>query len=76
MATSASKSALRDALEEALSAELKRVTNGTDPDTSKKYTLTDKSKVWDRVLKLEAIKAKLNEGQWGAGFSESGGDED
>ncbi len=64
------KSELRDALEKALTAELKNVTNGTNPETNEKYTLTDKAKVWDRVLKFEAIKAKMNEGDWGAGFSE------
>ena len=70
MAKNAGKSVLRDALEDALTKELKRVSGGRDPDTDKPFTLTDKAKVWDRVLKLEGIKAKLNEGEWGKGFAD------
>jgi hypothetical protein len=41
---------------------------GDDPE--KMPSLTDKMKVIDRVLKWEAVKGKLNDGDWGAGFSE------
>ena len=67
----AGESNLRDQLEKQLTAELKLVSKGIDPETDKPYTLTAKAKVWDRVLKLEAIKAKLNEGNWGSGFTSS-----
>ena len=64
----ANENKLREELEKQLTRELKLVSSGTNPETEKPYTLTDKSKVWDRVLKLEAIKVKLNEGNWGTGF--------
>ena len=72
MADTPRKSTLRDALEADLTDELKKLKKD-NPETQKPYTLTDKSKVWDRILKLEAIKAKLNEGEWGKGF---GGDDE
>ena len=59
---------LRD-LETALAAELKKL-KGTNPETEKPYSLTEKSKVWDRILKLEAIKAKLPDAQYGTGFTD------
>ena len=63
-------SALKNELEKALTKALKDVSGGSvNPETQKPYTLTDKAKVWDRVLKLEAIKVKMNEGQWAEGFS-------
>ena len=31
-------------------------------------TITDKMKVIDRSLKLEALKAKLSDDEWGSGF--------
>jgi len=37
-----------------------------------KATLTDKCKVVDRALKLEAIKAKLDDPGFGTGFSSDG----
>jgi len=37
-------------------------------------SLTDKTKVLDRALKLEALKAKFSDDEWGAGFF--GGDDD
>jgi len=60
---------LIDELEVALRDELTKIKTGIDPDTDQPYTLTAKSKVWDRILKLEAIKAKMNSGDWGEGFS-------
>lgn len=62
------KSKLIEDLEKALAEELKKIGSGVDPETQKPYSLTAKSKVWDRVLKLEAIKAKLDLGDWGSGF--------
>lgn len=66
----ANESKLRDELEKQLTKELKHVSSQDDPETQKPYTITAKSKVWDRVLKLEAIKAKLDGEGWGAGFSQ------
>jgi hypothetical protein len=31
-------------------------------------TLTDKMKIIDRSLKLEALKLKMNDDAWGSGF--------
>jgi hypothetical protein len=31
-------------------------------------TLTDKTKILDRALKLEALKAKMSDDEWGSGF--------
>lgn len=70
MATAPGRSALMEALEDALTKELKLVTKGQDPETHKPFTLTDKSKVWDRVLKLEAIKAKIVNPEFGTGFDD------
>jgi hypothetical protein len=50
-------------LEEAISKMLKEVM--TDPMAS----ITDKTKVIDRALKLEAIKLKMSDDEWGAGFN-------
>jgi len=66
----ASESKLRDELEKQLTKELKSVSVGDDPETGKPYTITAKSKVWDRILKLEAVKAKLNDGEWGSSFTD------
>ena len=49
-------------LEDAISQLLKTVMN--DPMAS----LTDKTKVLDRSLKLEAIKLKMKYDEWGAAF--------
>jgi hypothetical protein len=38
-------------------------------------SIADKSKVIDRALKLEALKAKLDQDEWGSGFF-GGDDED
>jgi hypothetical protein len=51
-------------LETAIGKLLKEVM--ADPMAS----ITDKSKVIDRALKLEAIKLKMNDDEWGSGFTE------
>jgi hypothetical protein len=38
-------------------------------------TLTDKAKIIDRALKLEQLKLKLSDDEWGSGFL-GGDDED
>ena len=50
-------------LEEAISNMLKAVM--VDPMAS----ITDKTKVIDRALKLEAIKLKMEFDEWGSGFA-------
>jgi len=50
-------------LESAISTMLKAVM--VDPTAS----ITDKTKVIDRALKLEAIKLKMSDDEWGAGFA-------
>ena len=50
-------------LEQAISDMLKAVM--LDPTAS----ITDKTKVIDRALKLEAIKLKMSDDEWGAGFA-------
>lgn len=71
MATSEKKSKVNAELDEYLKQLLKEVMRkpkaGEDPE--KMPTLTDKMKVVDRILKWEAIKGKLNDGDWGSGFS-------
>jgi hypothetical protein len=52
-------------LSDLLKSVKKRPEHGEIP-----MSLTDKMKIIDRVLKWEAIKAKLNDGEWGAGFAE------
>ncbi|NBW08729.1 MAG: hypothetical protein EBR82_11970 [Caulobacteraceae bacterium] len=39
-------------------------------------TITDKMKVVDRALKLEALKQKADEDEWGSGFFESDDDDE
>jgi hypothetical protein len=60
---------INNALEEAISTMLTQVM--ADPDAS----ITDKTKVLDRALKLEAIKLKLSDDEWGSGFIDSEDDE-
>jgi hypothetical protein len=43
-----------------------------DPEAS----LTDKSKIIDRALKLEAIRLKASDADWGRGFMDEDEDED
>jgi hypothetical protein len=56
-------------LEAAVSKMLKEVM--ADPMAS----ITDKTKVIDRALKLEAIKLKMSDDEWGAGFNVDDDDE-
>jgi hypothetical protein len=53
---------LNPELEEAVSKLLTEVMN--NPAAS----LTDKTKVLDRALKLEQIKQKISDDEWGKGF--------
>jgi len=39
-------------------------------------SITDKTKVIDRALKLEAIKMKMESDDWGSGFSSSDDDDE
>jgi hypothetical protein len=55
-------------LKQLLEEVMRKPKAGDDPE--KLPSLTDKMKVIDRVLKWEAVKGKLNDGDWGAGFSE------
>ena len=56
-------------LEEAVSKLLREVMS--DPTTS----LTDKTKVLDRALKLEQVKMRLLDEEWGKGFYSNDDDE-
>ena len=51
-------------LEKAISDLLKATMS--DPTAS----LTDKTKILDRALKLEQLKAKISDDEWGAGFAD------
>lgn len=55
-------------IESAMKALLKDVKSGKDSD-GKPYSLTDKMRIMDRVLKWEAIKSKLEGSDWGSEFS-------
>jgi len=57
-------------LEAAISKLLAEVM--ADPEAS----LTDKSKIIDRALKLEAIRLKASDAEWGSGFMNDDDDED
>ena len=56
------KTGVNPDLEKAIS-DLLRATM-LDPTAS----LTDKTKILDRALKLEALKAKMDQDEWGSGF--------
>lgn len=66
------KSKVNPELDKYLSELLKEVMRKVkaDDDPAKVPSLTDKMKVIDRVLKWEAIKGKLNDGDWGSGFED------
>jgi hypothetical protein len=49
-------------LEEAISSLLRSTM--ADPEAS----LTDKTKILDRALKLEQLKLKMSDDEWGSGF--------
>ena len=51
-------------LEDAISSLLKSTM--ADPTA----TLTDKTKILDRALKLEQLKLKMGDDEWGSGFME------
>jgi len=50
-------------LEDAISSTLKSVMNDS------MASITEKMKVIDRALKLEAIKLKMSDDEWGSGFN-------
>ena len=50
-------------LEKAIADLLKEVSTNTE------WTLTDKMKILDRALKLEALKLKMTNDDWGSGFN-------
>ena len=66
-------SRVNDDLDRVLKDLLKEVTKKypVGADMTLAPSLTDKMKVIDRVLKWEAIKGKLNDGEWGSGFGDS-----
>ena len=53
---------LNPELEEAVNTLLRQVMNDSTA------SLTDKTKVLDRALKLEQIKQKISDDEWGKGF--------
>jgi hypothetical protein len=55
---------INPALEEAIGKLLKEVM------ADSMASITDKSKVIDRALKLEAIKMKMQDDEWGSGFTD------
>ena len=57
-------------LEKAISDLL--IATMADPEA----TLTDKTKILDRALKLEALKAKFSDVEWGSGFLGNDDDDD
>ena len=62
------KQGINPELESAIGKLLREVMD--DPNAS----LTDKSRVIDRALKLEAIRLKASDSEWGSGFLD--GEED
>jgi hypothetical protein len=64
------QSGINPDLEAAISKLLAEVM--ADPEAS----LTDKSKIIDRALKLEAIRLKASDAEWGSGFINDEDDED
>ena len=64
------KTGINPDLEAAISKLLAEVM--ADPEAS----LTDKSKIIDRALKLEAIRLKASDAEWGSGFMNDDEDDD
>lgn len=61
------------ALERALADELKEITRkeaGEDGKEKFVYSLLDRSRVYDRALKLQSIKAKLPDSDWGSEYKD------
>jgi hypothetical protein len=54
-----------------INADLENAINSmlTEMKTNSEWTLTDKMKILDRALKLEAIKLKADSDDWGMGFA-------
>ena len=67
--TAAKKRGINPALEKSINTLLKQVMD------DKEASITDKMKVIDRALKLEAIKQKMTDDGYGSGFftGEEGG---
>ena len=63
------KSVINPKLEKFINKLLVEVEN--DPTA----TLTDKCKILDRALKLEALKSKIGDDEWGSGFDRDSDDE-
>lgn len=70
MRLSKKKVGINPDLEKAISDLLK--TTMLDPTAS----LTDKTKILDRALKLEQLKLKISDDEWGSGFFGEDEDED
>lgn len=58
---------INKALEDALAAELKEVAE-RDDEGKFKYSVVERMRVYDRALKLESIKLKLEDPEWGKEF--------
>lgn len=66
-----SKSKKTAGLLDTLEASLKNLLSEMDKkENAEKYSLTDKMKVFDRVLKLEALKQGIGDGDDGKGFND------
>ena len=54
-----------------INADLENAINSmlAEMKTNSEWTLTDKMKILDRALKLEAIKLKADSDDWGMGFA-------
>lgn len=64
------------ALDRAITTLLKEVTLEKKGEDGKRiYSLTDVCKVIDRKLKLEAIKAKMDDPGYGSAFDDDTGDD-
>ena len=84
MTTKKSSGKVTEALDQAITDELAEVRRKHDADVNdpdgkvmaKKgefvYPLPERMKVYDRALKLEAIKAKLDGTEWGSKFKKGG----
>lgn len=68
--TDPKEKSLIDEIEQALRKMLKEVMSKAKNDSGEVYTLTDKMKVADRLLKLAAVKAKMDDDEWGSGFQD------
>jgi hypothetical protein len=62
------------AIDKMMKALLAEVKTGQD-ENGKAYTLVDKMRVVDRVLKWEAIKTKMESSDWGSAFEDQPNEE-